>query len=269
MSWDPGQYLKFAGPRLRPAVDLLARVSLAAETRNDPPPASPAGRGLRIADLGCGAGNVTRLLVRRWPLARIDGIDDSAAMLDRARGGLRDVRWIDSSIADWRAEAEYDLVFTNAALHWLPGHATLLPRLARALRRDGVLAVQMPRNFEAPSHTAIADTVRAGAWRERLEPLLAPPPVAAPDLYFDWLAPLASSLDIWEAEYLQVLHGPDPVKEWTKGTWLRQFLDRLEPGEREAFENDYAARVRVAYPQRADGSTLFPFRRLFIVMTVR
>lgn len=267
MSWDPGQYLKFAEPRLRPALDLLARVTLGVDMSSGS--GSVAGYGARLADLGCGAGNVTRLLVQRWPLARIDGVDDSAHMLAQARHDLPQVNWVERSIVDWRAEAEYDLVFSNAALHWLPDHAALLPRLSRALRPGGVLAVQMPRNFAAPSHTAIADTVRAGPWRARLEPLLAPPPVASPHDYHEWLAPLSQSIDIWETEYLQVLHGADPVKEWTKGTWLKQFLERLEADERVAFEDDYAARVRAAYPPRADGSTLFPFRRLFIVMRRR
>jgi trans-aconitate 2-methyltransferase len=80
------------------------------------------------------------------------------------------------------------------------------------------------------------------------------------------LAPLAKTLDIWETEYLQVLEGRDPVKEWTKGTWLKQFLDRLTAPERDAFESDYAARLRAAYPPQSDGKTLFPFRRLFIVI---
>jgi trans-aconitate 2-methyltransferase len=129
--------------------------------------------------------------------------------------------------------------------------------------------VQMPRNFGAPSHTMIADTVRGGPWRAQLEPLLQPTPVAAPDFYYDVLSPLVARLDIWETEYLQVLEGEDPVKEWTKGTWLKQFLDALEEPQRSAFEADYAARLRSAYPPRPDGRTLFPFRRLFMVAVAR
>ncbi|HEY8709494.1 MAG TPA: trans-aconitate 2-methyltransferase, partial [Burkholderiaceae bacterium] len=155
------------------------------------------------------------------------------------------------------------------ALHWLPGHEHLFPALVAQLAPGGVLAVQMPRNFGAPSHTLIADAVRAGPWRARLEPLLRPSPVAAPEFYFDLLAPLVAQVDIWETEYLQVLEGTDPVKEWTKGTWLKQFLDALGEPQRSAFEGDYAARLRIAYPVRADGRTLFPFRRLFVVAVTR
>jgi trans-aconitate 2-methyltransferase len=127
----------------------------------------------------------------------------------------------------------------------------------------------MPRNFSAPSHTAIAETARSGPWRARLEPLLRPSPVAEPSFYFDLLAPRAAALDIWEIEYLQVLDGDQPVKEWVKGTWLRPLLDVLEEPERARFESAYAERVGRAYPRRPDGRTLFPFRRLFIVARAR
>lgn len=255
MSWNPDQYLKFSAPRLRPAIDLLAAV--------------PSTRPGTVYDLGCGAGNVTRLLAERWPQADITGVDDSAAMLAKAATEQARVRWVERGLAQWRADRPADLIYSNAALHWLPDHERLFPALLAQLAPGGVLAVQMPRNFDAPSHTLIADTVRAGPWRARLEPLLQPPPVAAPEFYFDVLAPLAERVDIWQTEYLQVLEGTDPVKEWTKGTWLKQFLDALDEPERNAFEQDYAARLRVAYPTRTDGKTLFPFRRLFIVAEAR
>lgn len=252
MTWDPAQYLKFAGPRLQPAIDLLARVPLLAPAR--------------IVDLGCGAGNVTALLARRWPDAEIVGVDDSAPMLAQARAELPQVRWELGSIADWSPVAAPELIFSNAALHWLPDHPALFARLVDRLAPGGMLAVQMPRNFEAPSHTLVADVARAGPWRDRLAPLLRPPPVATPADYYDWLAPRAAALDLWETEYLQVLSGDDPVKEYTKGSFLRPFLDALAPDEGAAFEAEYAARVRAAYPRRADGRTLFPFRRLFLLL---
>jgi trans-aconitate 2-methyltransferase len=252
MTWNPQQYLKFSQPRLRPAIDLLARI----------PSAEPA----RVYDLGCGAGNVTAALVDRWPRATIIGVDSSAAMLEQAAKALPQVQWMRHSLADWRPDAPADVIYSNAALHWLPNHQQLLPALVAALAPAGVLAIQMPRNFAAPSHTLIDATASAGAWRSKLAPLLGAAPVAEPQFYYSLLAPLAAQLDIWESEYLQVLSGADPVKEWTKGTWLMPFLDRLEPAERVAFEADYAQRLRAAYPPLADGSTLFPFRRLFIVL---
>jgi trans-aconitate 2-methyltransferase len=251
MSWNPEQYLKFAQPRLRPAVDLLARIATA----------NPAS----VCDLGCGAGNVTSLLVDRWPKSSIVGVDDSAEMLAQAVKTLPQVSWTKASISNWRPDKPLDVVYSNAALHWLPNHGTLFPTLMKCVSAGGTLAVQMPRNFSAPSHTLIAETVHAGAWRRRLEHLLVPPPVAEPGYYFQLLSPLCRSVDIWETEYLQALQGTDPVKEWVKGTWLKQFLDALQPDERGAFEADYAHRLNSAYPPLDNGTTLFPFRRLFIV----
>ncbi len=251
MAWDPAQYLKFADHRLRPAVDLLGRVALEAPRV--------------VYDLGAGAGNVTRLLKARWPGARVTGVDASEAMLARAAAAAPDIEWQRSDLATWAPPAPADLIYSNAALHWLPDHARLFPRLLAALAPGGVLAVQMPRNFAAPSHTAIAEAARQGPWRRRLEPLLRPAPVAEPAVYYGLLAPGAAGVDIWETEYLHVLEGPDPVKEWTKGTWLRPLLEALEEPERSDFEARYAALVARAYPPRPDGRTLFPFRRLFIV----
>ena len=132
-----------------------------------------------------------------------------------------------------------------------------------------MLAVQRPRNFGAPSHTAIAEAARGGPWRAKLEPLLRPVPVAEPAVYFDVLAPRAAEIDIWETEHVHVLEGDDPVKEWTKGTWLRPLLDALDEPDRSGFEAHYARLVARAYPRRPDGRTLLPFRRLFIVARAR
>ena len=249
--WDPAQYLKFAAPRFRPAMDLLARVTVEAPKT--------------VYDLGCGAGNVTRLLAQRWPDARVVGVDDSAEMLAQAAKEAPGIVWQCQSVASWTPEQAADLIYSNAALHWLPDHQALFPRLMGCLTPGGVLAVQMPRNFSEPSHALIRETVAGGPWRDRLAPLVQPSPVAAPEYYYDLLAPLAAELDMWETQYQHVLEGEDPVKEWTKGTWLKQFLDALDEGDRPAFEADYAVRLRKAYPRRADGKTVFPFRRLFIV----
>jgi trans-aconitate 2-methyltransferase len=251
MAWNPDQYLRYADARLRPAADLLMRV--------------PLDQPAQVFDLGCGAGNATRLLAGRWPAAHLTGVDDSPSMLAKAREAWPQAQWVQGDVGRWESPVPADLIYSNAALHWLPDHAQLLPRLMRMLKPGGVMALQMPRNFAAPSHTAIAKTVRSGPWNARLQHLLGPAPVAEPAAYFDMLQAHAAELDIWETEYLHVLEGRDPVKEWTKGTWLRRFLDALDAAEAARFEADYADRVRGAYPPRADGRTLFPFRRLFIV----
>ena len=251
MTWDPSQYLRFADHRLRPAIDLLNRIDSEAPGQ--------------VYDLGAGTGNVTRLIRARWPSARITGVDSSAEMLAAAAAGAPEVDWQRADLATWQPTGRADVIYSNAALHWVDGHNLLFPALFAALAPGGVLAVQMPRNFLAPSHTAIAEAALAGPWRTTLEPLLRPPPVAEPSFYYDLLVPHAAAIDIWETEYLHVLEGEDPVKEWTKGTWLRPLLDGLDEPDRGQFEARYAELVRRAYPRRADGRTLLPFRRLFIV----
>lgn len=251
MTWDPKAYARFAAPRLRPALDLLARVGA-----EDP---------AVVADLGCGPGTVTRLLARRWPRARVIGVDSSAEMLDEAGADTARLAWVRADIAAWGPDRPLDVVFSNAALHWLDDHAALFPRLMAMLAPGGWLAVQMPRNHGAPSHTGMVAAARSGPWAGRLEPLLRPGPVADPSFYHGVLAPLASELDIWETEYLQVLEGEDAVVEWTRGTALKPLLDALAEPDRAAFLADYRDRMRAAYPRRPDGRTLFPFRRLFLV----
>jgi trans-aconitate 2-methyltransferase len=253
--WDPTQYLKFGDHRLRPALDLLARIEAT----------EPAG----VYDLGAGTGNVTRLLRERWPSAHVTGVDDSPEMLASARAAEPMISWQLADLATWAPSRPADVIYSNAALHWVDGHGRLFPALLDGLAPGGILAVQMPHNFSAPSHTLIADAARGGPWRAKLEPLLRPAPVSDPSFYHDVLAPRASSLDIWETEYLHVLAGDDPVKEWVKGTWLRPLLDGLDEAERPEFEKHYAELLRGRYPRRADGRTLFPFRRLFLVATAR
>jgi trans-aconitate 2-methyltransferase len=236
---------------LRPAVDLLNRI----EIRN------PA----EIYDLGAGAGNVTRLLKLRWPKARITGVDDSQDMLDQAAKAAPEIAWERADLAGWQPPRAADLIYSNAALHWLGHHDRLFPALLAALAPRGVLAIQMPHNFSSPSHTAIEEAVRSGPWRSRMEPLVRPAPVAEPSFYYDLLASRVATLDIWETEYLHPLEGAHPVKEWMKGTWLKPLLDALEEPERASLEACYAELVAKAYPPRPDGRTLFPFRRVFIV----
>lgn len=250
-SWDPRQYLRFADHRLRPALDLLAQV--------------PLERPRSIYDLGCGPGNITRLLVERWPRAAVTGIDSSPDMVARARQEAPSVNFHQSDIATWAPPAPADLVFSNSALQWLPDHAQLFPRLLSQLAPGGVLAVQMPRNHDAPSHQLMREAVEAGRWRERLAGVRSILPVASPDAYHRLLTSTAARTDIWESEYLHVLEGGNPVVEWTKGTGLRPYLDALDEPDRDGFLAAYAARIAAAYPRQQDGRTLLPFRRIFIV----
>ncbi|HJW08203.1 MAG TPA: trans-aconitate 2-methyltransferase [Holophagaceae bacterium] len=250
-TWNPEQYLQFADARTRPAAELLARVELA----------SPQS----VADLGCGPGNSTELLARRWPATRILGVDSSREMLDAARKAHPEWRWELADIAAWTPQGPVDLIFANAALHWLPDHGELLPRLLDQLAPGGVLAAQMPRNFDAPAHRLIRRAAEEGPWRDRLGGLQAWHPPMDPEAYYGILAPHARRVDIWETEYLQVMEGPERIVEWAKGTALLPYLERLDGAERDAFLARYADAVAEAFPRQADGRVLFPFKRIFFV----
>src|SRR5262249_51333958 len=196
------------------------------------------------------------------------GIDSSDAMLANARQAAPGVEFLKDDLASWRPSEPAGVLFSSAALQWIPDHQRLMRELLGGLVPGGVLAVQMPRNHDAPSHRSSAETVEAHAWRDRLRPLLRPFPVAPPAGQYRNLAGAARRLDIWESEYLHVLTGPNPVVEWTRGTGLRAILDALDESEKADFVAEYGARVRAAYPPEPDGSTLFPFRRIFIVAQI-
>lgn len=258
--WDPNLYLKFSDHRVRPALELLDRVPLASPTV--------------IYDLGCGSGNVTRTIATRWPAATVYGIDNSREMLAKAAAEPSSVRWIEADIRDWQPADLPDLIYSNATLHWVEGHHELFPRLVGFLRPDGCLAVQMPLSWDAPSHRLMRETLADGGpdgqalGTDQLRQAMAREWVEAAEVYYDLLAPCTKSLDIWETEYVQVLEGTDPVLEWVKGTGLRPILNGLDDRERAIFLEEYTRRLRTTYPTRADGRTLYPFRRLFIVATV-
>lgn len=251
MAWNPSQYLAFAGPRMQPAIDLLARI----------PQETPG----TVIDLGCGPGNITPLLRQRWPDARILGLDNSDTMLARARTAMPDEAFEFADITQWNPDTRYDVIFSNAALQWVEGHDTLFPRLLGHVAPGGTLAIQIPRNSDAPSHRLIDDVIESGPWRDLLAPIRDANPTQTPQWYRNLLVGLAENLDIWETEYLQVLDGDNPVAEYTKGSQLTRYLGKMdEPWSRE-FESQYRDLVAKAYPPEADGKTLFPFRRLFIV----
>ncbi len=250
-TWNPAQYLQFGNERLRPALDLLARIPL--ET-----PAT-------VYDLGCGPGTATVLLKERWPDAGVTGLDSSASMLERARTLDDGITWQEVDLGTWEPDAPADVLFSNAVFHWLDDHEILFPRLLSALNPGGVLAIQMPNNFAAPSHTSITATIRGGPWRELFEPGLREFPVGDASTYYDLLSPHASHLNIWETTYLHILSGENPVVEWTKGTALRPFLDQLDGDQAVAFLDTYSSLIDAAYPQRKDGNTTLPFKRVFII----
>jgi trans-aconitate 2-methyltransferase len=252
--WSARQYLRFAAERTRPARDLLARV--------------PEGERRRIVDLGCGPGNSTELLARRFPQAEIVGLDSSDAMLAEARARLPHLRFEKADVAAWRGAAPLDLIFGNAVLQWVPGHLALMVRLVAQLAPGGCLAIQMPDNFEEPSHRLMRAVAARRPFAHKLgDAAAARETIGAFADYYEALAPHCAVVDLWRTTYVHVLLGPDAIVEWVKATGLRPFLDPLDAAEKEAFLAAYRQGIASAYPARADGRALLPFPRLFIVAT--
>jgi len=246
---DPKQYAQFSDERSRPFWDLIARVPLKAFRE--------------VVDLGCGTGDLTRSIAERWPAARVLGLDSSARMLAGAGAFAEPGRleFAVGDIADYAHPA--DLIFSNAALHWLDSHSSLIPRLAGLVRSGGTLAVQMPSNFDQPSHVLMEETAHDGTWADKL---LAWQQLRVKPLgwYVDLLLDLGFSVDAWETVYYFLLQGENPILEWVNGTSLQPVLALLDEKEQGPFNDAYAKRLRKAYPASAAG-TLFPFKRIFFV----
>lgn len=263
-TWDPQQYLRHAGHRTRPFLDLLTRV-----------PELPApGRPAVVADIGCGPGNVTALLADRWPTALITGFDNSPGMLEQATaryagptsgGGRLDFR--DGDALRWEPDRPHDLIVSNAAFQWVPGHEDRFAGWIDSLVPGGTFAFQVPKNFDAPSHVLLAELCDGPAWRDRLEGRARRDArVLEPAGYLTLLQDLGCDADVWETTYLQLLTGEDAVLDWVTGTALRPVLTALD-GDQEAidaFTTQYRDALREAYPPGPHG-TVFPFRRLFAV----
>ena len=250
--WDPALYMKFEGQRTLAARDLLARVPLASART--------------VYDLGCGPGNTTELLSWRFPDADLTGIDMSEAMLDCARERTPNARFFRKDIADWAPEGPPDLIFANSALHFLPDHDELFPRLMRMLAPRGALAVQMPSNARESSHALMRMVAAEGPWSSRLVPLAKTQPlIAAFEDYYDWLRPLAARIETWMTTYVHIVDGADAIADWFAGSTLRPFLELLSDDERCAFIGRYREGLRDAYPPQPDGKVLFAYPRLFII----
>lgn len=255
-TWDPDRYLTYADERGRPFVELLARVGAEA-------PRS-------VVDLGCGAGNLTRLLALRWPGAQVLGLDSSPQMVARAErvegidARQEDIRsWAAAGTAGGADPAPVDVLVSNAALQWVPDHLDLLPALLARVAPGGWFAMQVPGNLEEPSHTIRRELAAEPGYAAHTTGV-AVPSSHDPATYLETIAAPGWQVDAWETTYLHVLHGPDPVFTWVSGTGARPTLQALPAELRARFEEEFRRRLRQAYPDRGHGVVL-PFRRVFVV----
>jgi trans-aconitate 2-methyltransferase len=251
--WDPAVYRRYSDERSRPFFELLGRVG------------APAPRA--VVDLGCGPGDLTAALARRWPDASVRGVDSSPEMIAEARAGGGPVEYAVGDLRDWSPDADVDVVITNATLQWVPGHEQLLTRWATGLPAGAWLALQVPGNTHAPSHRALREVAASGPWRDRLS--LGTGPRDVPDAagYAELLGGAGCAVDAWETTYVHTLTpgtAGHPVLRWMEGTALRPVRAALADDEWEAFRSELDDRLALAYPVR-DGVVYFPFRRVFAV----
>jgi trans-aconitate 2-methyltransferase len=253
-AWDPNLYLKYANERARPAADLIAQVRLEAPAH--------------LVDLGCGPGNSTEQLRDRWPAAAITGVDNSPEMLAQAKASHPDWQWVLCDIEAWKPEAAVDLIFSNAAFHWVPSHATLFRGLISSVAPGGALAAQMPNNFHSAAHSVMQEVALGGdpRWGKALAAAPGTFTVQPAAFYYDVLRKHAGRVDIWETEYQHVMDGPKAIFDWIRSTGMRPYLDRLPDAEqRQLFEEMCLEGFQEAYRPNDQGKVLFPFRRMFIV----
>lgn len=249
MTWDPDRYQRFADHRARPGVELLSRI--------------PEVDASSIVDLGCGTGHLTALLGGLWPNATVIGVDSSPEMIERARADRPGMDWHLADISTWEPDAPVDVIFSNAALHWVDDHPTLFPRLRSFLAPGGVLAVQMPDNWDEPTHTVPADILDGGTWPAEAGTALLRDRLSAADEYLSWVQ--RAVVDLWRTTYYQQLRGDDPVWTWVTGSVLRPVLSALGGDDADRFETVCKERYRQSYPPGPDGMTLLPFSRVFLV----
>jgi trans-aconitate 2-methyltransferase len=252
--WNPDVYLAFANHRGRPFSDLLSRVGAEAPRR--------------VVDLGCGPGNLTVTLAQRWPEAVIEAVDSSQEMVDAARE-----RGVDAHVGEleaWTPAPDTDVVVSNAALQWVPGHRELLVRWAGELPTGAWIAMQVPGNFDAPSHQAVREVARSAPFADPLRdmPWRDEHVVETPSRYADVLTDAGCTVDAWETTYVHQLTGATPVLDWITGTALTQVKSRLSEEAWQQYRQAIIPLLAEAYPARSDGTTFFPFRRVFVVARV-
>lgn len=255
MTWSPTQYTKFEDERTRPVRDLVAQI--------------PNRDVALAADVGCGPGNSTEVLLGRYPAARITGMDSSPEMIAAARKRLPALAFEVADVSAWTASGPFDVILSNAVLQWVPNHDTLLPALVSKLAPGGSLAVQLPESTDEPAHQLMRDIAKTGPWAAKLAN--ASKSLAnrrTVDWYWRTLKGLCGHVDLWQTTYHHnLMGGPAAIVEWFKSTGLRPYLGPLDEGEQKAFLESYLAALTDAYPTLPDGSVRLPFPRLFFVAT--
>ncbi len=250
--WNPGLYLKYRNERIQPAVDLVNRITLA----------NPA----RIIDIGCGPGNSTEILAARWPMAKILGIDNSEAMIRRARDKYPAIDWRVADASAFNPVEGFDIVFANAVIHWIPNHEKLLSHLFSMTTRNGFLAVQMPMTSEMKIAELIESAFRSASPDRRFDiaKFIHYNPAA---FYLKAVSSLTGNFHVWTTTYFHIMDSARDIYEMMGSTRMRPYLDQLQSDqEKTQFEKLLTELIEAAFDRLGGGKIVFPFKRLFLLL---
>lgn len=251
--WDSEQYLQFKSQRTQPAIDLANRIR--------------AANPHTVLDIGCGPGNSTQVLKTRFPHAHILGIDNSENMIAKAAATYPDMAFKLMSVDEvCHSDANYDVIFSNACLQWVPNHREVLPLLFGRLRANGVLAVQVPINTQEPLFRIIKEIVHDEKWGFPAS-LHEQNSTLSGDEYFDILSSLTDNFDIWETVYYHTMPSIQAMVEWVKGTRLLPYTQALGKADVQRLIDEITERAATVYQKQTNGAILFRFRRLFFTAT--
>lgn len=249
--WNSGQYIKFERERTQPSLDLIARLDISPKS---------------ILDIGCGPGNSTVSLRRNFPAAELLGVDASDNMLEKAKSTYPNLNFQSCRIPDELDRlGKYDLIFSNACLHWIPSHRDLFPKISEKLNDGGMLAVQMPSVQKAVFYKTLNATVSHEKWKKLSEIKIFHN--LSGEEYYDILTSAGCEVTLWETTYYHRVSSHEDVISWYKGSGLRPYLEALAAGERESFLRELTDAVRDAFAPCSDGSILLKMPRLFLIAT--
>ncbi len=250
--WNPDLYLKFDKERIQPSIDLVTRINCE--------------KPEKIIDIGCGPGNSTQILAQRWPGAKILGIDNSSAMIDKAKSDYPHQEWMIMDAGNDEINEKFDLVFSNATIQWIPNHAELLKRFYNLLTSTGMIAIQLPLFFDMPIAKSITSIAKQNKWRSFTEGVTDLFTIHNSSEYYDFLSELYQSVELWESNYVHVMDSHESILEMIRSTGLRPYLDKLDNEEdKKDYEELVLEGIKKDYPLQKNGKVLFPFKRLFFI----
>jgi trans-aconitate 2-methyltransferase len=218
-----------------------------------------------VAECSSHWGELTAELAKKWPTAQVIGVDNSAEMISKsAQFATARLKFEQKLMEDWQPSQPVDLLFSNAAYHWLRDHENQIVRLAKLVAPGGTFAFQAPNQFAEPSHTIIQEVRNSPEWNPLIGSDRSDGYVAKPEWYLHALTELGYKARVWETIYYQMVPSEDAALEWVKGTALRPLLAKLTPDQQERFLSHCRPLFAKAYP-KSEGGTLFPYRRMFVV----